>query len=371
MVQVPMFRPTVQTISPDLLETALGGLGCELLDKLEGQVASMLGVPFVVAASNAALAMHLALSAIDMKRGDKMITSVNAHPSIAQMVRHFDAEPIFADIDPDTFNMKHDAIDAAWSDRQKKLRGVIYSLSAGQSDDLERLYTAIHADSGIVIVESFGSIGLELKLENGAPDMLVTSLFAFGSPSAANVGFIATHSETLRNRARLIRNYGLDNSGANSTGYTYDMVDIGMSYVPSALDVAYTLTALDSIKGAVDRRREIAARYDEAFKALAHVTPPVKKHQHAYTHYVVKVDKNRDDFARELGVRGVEAGLHYIPLHLMSYYRSKYAIKITDFPRALSNYQHILSLPISGNMSDSEVEIVINAVKEIDHKRAW
>ncbi len=85
--------------------------------------------------------------------------------------------------------------------------------------------------------------------------------------------------------------------------------------------------------------------------------------------YIIKVDKNRDSFARELAKKKIETGLHYIPLHLLSYYKNKYSFRINDFPVALRNYQQILSIPIYSCMSDKEVDFLCKTVADVAKNR--
>ena len=99
------------------------------------------------------------------------------------------------------------------------------------------------------------------------------------------------------------------------------------------------------------------------------MTLPSESEEHIYTQFIIKIDKNRDDFAKELISRGVSVSLHYVPVHLLSYYKNKYNYKVNDFPNALKNYQQILSLPIYTALSDDEVLYVCEKIKEIANNR--
>ncbi|GHV59662.1 aminotransferase DegT [Campylobacterota bacterium] len=369
MEHIPFFKASFDAIEPSLLQSALNAETDELAEQLETQAAKMLGVPYVVAAANPSLALQLALTAVDIKRGDKLITSVNAHPALSQAIRQLDAEPVFADIDTKTFDISSDALAAkiTAAENGKKLRGVLCNSLAGQSPDIEPLRQMTKERNLLLITESYSMIGADFMpslIEKS--DITVTSLLPIES-LASNIGFIATHNAALRSRALLLRNHALKNSG----GYIYDQIDVGCSYMPSPLDMAFALTNLPKAARALELRREIAAQYDRAFADLPHVSIPVKRSPHGYSSYIISIDKNRDEFARKLLERGVETALCYIPLHLMSYYRFKYALKITDYPRALDNYQHILSLPIYSAMHGKQAEYVIEAVKEIAEQRTW
>ena len=366
---VPFFKPCFNTIEPSLLQRALDGETDELAHELETEAAKLLGAPSVLAVANPMLALQLALAAVDIKRGDKLITSVNAHPAISQAVRQLDAEPVFADINAGSFDMSLDALadKISAADQAKKLRGVLYNSIAGQSPEIVPLRAITRENNLLLLIESFGMIGADFMPEViEKSDITVTSLLPIET-LASNIGFIATHNAALRSRAQLLRNHALKNSG----GYIYDQIDVGCSYMPSPLDLAFALTNLPKAENALKLRREIAAQYDHAFADLPHVSIPVKRGSHGYSSYIISIDKNRDEFARKLLERGIQTALCYIPLHLMSYYRFKYALKITDFPRALDNYQHILSLPIYSAMHGAQAEYVIKAVGEIARQRAW
>ena len=119
----------------------------------------------------------------------------------------------------------------------------------------------------------------------------------------------------------------------------------------------------------IDRRLEIADIYNRELASCPHVTTPVKKRDHVYSQYIIKIDKNRDNFAKELKERGIYTSLHYIPMHLLSYYKQKYSLRVNDFPKALSNYQQILSLPIYSSLSDKDILHICEQIKEIAKNR--
>ena len=91
----------------------------------------------------------------------------------------------------------------------------------------------------------------------------------------------------------------------------------------------------------------------------------IENEEFSYNLYMIKIDKNRDSFALDLKKEGIQSGLHYIPLHLLSYYKTKYELRVNDYPNALRYYQQILSLPIYPSMSDEEVEYVCKAIKKV------
>ena len=91
--------------------------------------------------------------------------------------------------------------------------------------------------------------------------------------------------------------------------------------------------------------------------------------ENPFSLYIIKVDKNRDSFAVALEEEGIGIGLHYIPLHLLTYYKTKYALRVNDFPVALRSFQQVLSLPIYASMSDEDVKTVVDTIKKIAKTR--
>ncbi|MDR2905727.1 MAG: DegT/DnrJ/EryC1/StrS aminotransferase family protein [Helicobacteraceae bacterium] len=371
MIQIPFTRSTIRNIAPEYLKKALAGERFELIELLEAKVGESINAPYVIAVSNPTLAIHLALSALDMKRGDRMIASVNAHPAAGLMIRQFDAEPIFVDIDPDVFNMSLDDLaDKLATNRHKKTRGIFCTLIAGQAAYTDKIFALAKEHKVLCLIECCGSLGA-IKIKDGAPDMLVTSVYPIDGYFGANVGFIATTNKEFSDRARLIRNHGFSTEYSGDKIYDYDVVELGYDFRPSAVDAAYMLSVSPIYTTAKHRRFDIAKKYDKAFADLSHLKTPVVQGDHMYTAYIVKIDKNRDSFARSLAERGIETKLNFVPLHMMSYYRAKYSLKLNKFPCALSNYQHILSLPIYADLKESEVKHIIDSVREIDQSRTW
>lgn len=137
----------------------------------------------------------------------------------------------------------------------------------------------------------------------------------------------------------------------------------------SPLDAATILVQLEKQDENIERQRQIAEIYNERLASAPHIRLPIASEEHPYSLYIIKVDKNRDSFARELAARGIECGLHYIPLHLLTYYKAKYSLRVNDFPIALRNYQQVLSIPNYAALSDDEVEEICDAILDVASTR--
>jgi len=177
---------------------------------------------------------------------------------------------------------------------------------------------------------------------------------------------LVTNNEEIINRAKLLYNHAIVQN-ENSLEYIYDVVDIGNNYFMSQLNAAFIRAQINNQEKNIQRQKEIARKYSESLKNVEHVTVPEvnANDEHPFFLYIIKVDKNRDSFARELEEKGIQTGLHYIPLHLLTYYKTKYSLRVNDFPEALRSYQKVLSLPIYAGMEDKDVAFVIDAIKKI------
>ena len=344
--------------------------------EFEEKMKDFIGAKHAIATATSTAAIHLALSAIKLKRGDKILMSVNSFVNLPEVVRHFDAEPVFIDINMEDMNIDVNKFEQALAEnKSKKLRGAIITFVAGQTPDLDRIYD-ISKKYGIILIEDCRSaLGVTYngkKVGNLRADMTIFSTNPSNSKYAiSRSGVIVTANEEIANRAKLLRTHALTTTydSYGNLDYVYDVVDIGHKYDLSELDAAYALAQLNKTEKFIKRRKEIAKLYEKRLSGVKHITILDHKDEHIFTQFIIKVSRNRDAFARALKDRGVATGLNYIPLHLLSYYKTKYSIKITAFSNALNNYQQILSLPMYAGLSDDEVKYVCDQV--IDVASEW
>ncbi|PHR53965.1 MAG: aminotransferase DegT [Arcobacter sp.] len=364
---IPFYRPSIDNKEKAQLTEVLSSQ-TNKIEELEQAFVKYTGANYAVATSDGTSALHLAMLAINLKRGDKVLCSVNAYPSVPEVVRHFDAEPIFVDAQETSYNIDLDKLETILSDNQsKKLKAVIVSHIGGYPIDLERLYNIAKIYNIRIIEDASEALGGVYKGSKiGATGADITT-FSFNPHLKGNVcngGMMVTDDEDLLERAQLLRNHAMVTPDENLQ-YVYDVVDIGSKYDMSELDAAYILAQLSKQDIAIKRQQLIASRYAERLKDAAHISLPEMVTDHTFSLYIIKVKKNRDSFARELLSKGITTGLHYIPLHLLSYYKSKYSLRVNDYPMALRNFQQVLSIPIYADMSDADVDYVCDTIINI------
>ena len=340
--------------------------------EFEELINKYIGSKYAIATSTSTSALHLALSSMKLKRGDKILMSVNSFVNLPETVRHFDAEPIFVDINLEDMNLDIEKFEEAIiANKSKKLRAAIITFIGGLAPNLDKIYEIAKKYNILIIEDCRAALGTKYKgqkVGNLKADMTIFSTNPSPSKYAiSRSGVLVTNNEELAKRAKLSRTHAIttayDNYG--NLDYVYDVDDIGHKFDLSELDAAYAIAQLKKTDGFIKRRQEIAKIYEQRLSGVKHITVLPFKEGHIYTQYIIKISRNRDAFARALKERGVATALNYIPLHLLSYYKSKYSIKITAFPNALNNYQQILSLPIYAGLLDEDVNYICDQVIEV------
>jgi len=372
-LKVPFNRYESSLDAHSNVSDALDGEDICQVQELESEFASYVGADYALATSHGTSALHLAMLALDLKRGDKVVCSVNAHPNLPEVVRHFDAEPVFIDIDADSYNMNLDKLeDYLEANKNKKLKAVIITHIGGVCVDLERVYKMASTYDIKVVEDASTALGATYKgkkIGSTGADIVCFNFSTHLKKNICNGGMLVTNDDEIMERARLLSNHAMV-IDEDSLEYVYDVVDIGNDYSLSELNAAYIRSIIVKQDESIKRNQEIAAMYSKELDGVEHITvPSMDIEENPFSLYIIKVDKNRDSFALELREAGIGTGLHYIPLHLLSYYKSKYSLRVNEYPVALRSYQQVLSLPIYANMSDEDVKTVISKIKKIAKTR--
>jgi len=373
-LKIPFYKFESSRDAHSNVSDALDGEDIKQVELLEEEFCEYIGSEYALATSHGTSALHLAMLALDLKRGDKVICSVNAHPSVPEVVRHFDAEPVFIDIEEGSYNINLNKLEDYLEDnKSKKLKAVIITHVGGVSVDLERVYSMAKIYDVKIVEDASDALGATYKGEKIGSTGADIVCFNFSSHLKKNIcngGMLVTNDEDIIIRARLLANHAITRDASAALEYIYDVVDIGNDYSLSELNAAFIRAQILEQDKNIIRQQEIAKEYSEALKDVAHVSIPVSSSdENPYALYIIKIDKNRDSFALKLREEGIGTGLHYIPLHLLSYYKTKYSLRVNDFPVALRSFQQVLSLPIYASMSDKDVQTVIATIKKISKTR--
>lgn len=345
--------------------------------EFENAFATYIGSQYAVAVSNGTAALHLCAIALGTSKGDKVITTPISFSATSNCVRYCGGEVVFADIDPETFLLDIKSVEKLLRASPKgTYKGIIPVDFAGLPVDLEKFRTladeydlwiiedACHAPGGFSI-DSSGK-----KHNCGQGDFAELSIFSFHPVkhiAAGEGGMITTNSKELYDRLRNLRSHGIQQNPElkifNDGPWYYEMQELGFNYRLTDFQAALGMSQLSRQEVGMARRREIAAKYAAAFKDASFILRQSDVVTgHAYHLYVVEV-QDRDKLYSYLFKNNITVQIHYIPIHLMPYYRGL-GYKPGDMPNAEKYYNNCLSLPLYPSLSDEEQDFVIKKVFE-------
>ncbi|MGE5403932.1 MAG: UDP-4-amino-4,6-dideoxy-N-acetyl-beta-L-altrosamine transaminase [Candidatus Saccharibacteria bacterium] len=355
------------------------------VEEFEKKVANYCGARFGVAFNSGTSALHGAVLAAGIAPGDEVITTPLSFVATSNCVEYVGSRPIFVDIDPQTYCIDCGRVAEAITSATKAIIPVDYAGYPLSMRDIK----AITAERNILLIEdaahALGASDGATRIGRRA-DMTMLSFHPVKHVTTGEGGIILTDREDLNERLRLYRSHGIvrkpDQMTENHGPWYYEMHHLGLNYRITDIQCALGTSQMDKLEKFLVRRNEIAAYYDKSFANIFWLkTPPRPENgRHAYHLYPVLVLlPGEDDFSpysdfdrlMELRARffsylrdnGILAQVHYLPIHLQPYYRSKYGYKPGDYPVAESFYAREVSLPMFPGLSDSEVEYVVDAVK--------
>lgn len=345
--------------------------------QFEAAFAEAVGARHAVAVNSCTAAMHLALEAIGLQQGDEVITTSYTFAATAEVVRYFDARPVFVDVDPVTLNIDPERVEAAVTERT---RAIIPVHVAGLPADLDPIHE-VACRHGLVVIDdaahAFPAVYKGTPV-GSASAFTCFSFYPTKTITTGEGGMICTDDEAWAERCRIMALHGISKDAWNrysaQGSWYYEIIAPGYKYNMTDLAAAIGLAQLRKADAMWRRRCEIARRYHEAFTphAIFEVPPVRPDAQHAWHLYMLRLHLDRlaidrAAFIEALKQRNIGTSVHFIPLHLHPYYREVYGYQPEDFPIAYREYLREISLPIYSRMSDADVQDVIDAVLEVGH----
>lgn len=370
---------------PDIDETELAEVREALLSgwvttgpktrQFEAEFAQAVGAKHAIAVNSCTAAMHLALEAIGLARGDEVITTPYTFAATAEVIRYFDARPVLVDICPDDFNLNPDLLEAAITPRTK---AIIPIHIAGLPADLDAIQ-AVAQKHGLAVIEDAAHAfptSYKGRMIGQISDFTCFSFYATKTITTGEGGMICTDNDAWAERCRIMALHGISKDAwkrytAEGSWY-YEIIAPGYKYNLTDVAAAMGLAQLRKADRMWGRRREIAQMYNHAFADHPALQIPTDRPdcQHAWHLYMLRLHPeqlaiDRAEFVVKLKEHNIGSSVHFIPLHLHPYYRDTYGYQPEQFPAAYQQFQREISLPIYSKMSNNDVQRVIQAVLTI------
>jgi UDP-4-amino-4,6-dideoxy-N-acetyl-beta-L-altrosamine transaminase len=356
------------------------------IKEFEDAFAHYVGSKYAVAVSNGTAALHLCTLALNVMPSQKVITTPITFVASANCVRYLGGEVEFGDIDPNTYLLSVDSVKRILESAPRgTYSGIIPVDFAGRAVNLEEFRTladqynlwiledACHAPGGYFV----DSKGHKQNCGNGQfADLAIFSFHPVKHIACGEGGMITTNNQELYERLLVLRTHGIikskdacQNSIEFSGGtdeyplWYMEMQELGYNYRLTDFQAALGLSQLSRAQEGVLRRREIAEKYQYAFDSKSFVKRQSGVVEgHAYHLYVLEVE-DRLGLYNYLREQNIFAQIHYIPCHLMPYYR-QFGWKEGDRPRSEEYYKHCISLPMYPTLTEDEQQYVIDKIEE-------
>ncbi len=345
------------------------------ITEFEQAFAEYVGAKFAILVGNATEALHISALSLGVNNSSVALTTPITFVASANCVAYCGGKVDFVDIDPDTALMDLNALERKLSSKPfGYYSGVIPVDFAGLSVDLERLRNvankyklwiiedACHAPGGYFV----DSKGQRQYCGNGRfADVSVFSFHPVKHIACGEGGMITTNNEQLYHKLCTLRAHGITKDPLllqqNDGGWYYEMQELGYNYRMPDILASLGISQLGRLNESITRRAEIAKKYDEAFKNTS-INNMVGKYRdgNAYHLYIIQVER-RKELYEFLKNNNIFAQVHYIPVHLMPYYR-QLGWKGGDLPVAEEYYAHCLSLPMFPALTDEELDYVIQQI---------
>ena len=382
-----------QFISEDDIATVVKSLKGDYLTQgptileFEKKFSNYIGSKYSVAVSNGTAALHLCALALGVKNGDKVITTPITFAASANCIRYCEGDVVFSDIDPETYLIDLEKVEDLLVQNPKgTFKGIIPVNFAGKAVDLEKLRAiankydlwiiedTCHAPGGYFI----DSKQVKQNCGNGFyADLAIFSFHPVKHIATGEGGMITTNDEKLYNKLLELRTHGITKDSINFQnnidfangisgeeyypGWYMEMQNLGFNYRFTDFQAALGISQLSRAEAGLIRRKQIAEKYNNAFKNKQFIINQSGLIEgHAYHLYVLEV-KDRLGLYNYLKQNNIYCQIHYIPCHLMPYYRN-FGWKEGDMPNAELYYKNCISIPMFPGMSDDDIERVISEI---------
>ena len=345
------------------------------ITELEEKLCRLTGAKYAVVCSNGTAALHMACMAAGVEPGDEVITTPITFAASANCALYCGAKPVFADVNDKTYNIDPKKVKAATTEKTKAVVAVDFT---GQSVELDELVEHCKENHLVLIEDGAHVIGTKYKgRANGSiADMTTFSFHPVKTVTGGEGGAVMTNSEEYYKKLLLARSHGITRDTTLMEeephgGWNYEQVSLGYNYRMTDIQAGLLISQLDKLSMFSERRKEIVAKYDEAFLQMPEIQvqeeiPESDTTRHLYILRIrpEMLNINRREFFDAMAAENIMCNVHYIPTYYFPHYQ-RLGYEKGICPKAEKLYDEMMSLPLYYGMTDQDVEDVIAAVKKI------
>lgn len=365
-----------QTIEEDDIQAVVDVLRSDYLTtgpkiaEFEKMVADYVGAKYAVAISNGTSALHAACFAAGIQPGDEVITTPLTFAASSNCVLYCGGTPVFADVDPKTYNIDPEDIRRKITDKTKAIIAVHL---AGQPCDMDEIHKIAKEHDLLVIEDGAHALGSVYKGKKVGTlsDMTTFSFHPVKPITTGEGGMIVTDNEEFYQKMMLFRSHGItrdENLMTRNDGpWFYQQLDLGYNYRITDIQCALGCSQMKKLDRFLALRKEIVARYNEAFADCENIIIPYQlpETESGWHLYIVQVKNcDRRKVFEALREHGIAVNVHYIPVYLHPYYQ-EHGYKDVHCRNAEEVYSHIISLPLYPTLTEEQQQYVIETLKYV------
>jgi len=356
-----------ETLKSDYLTTG------PKIKEFEDKFADYVDAKYAVAIANGTAALHAATYAAGIKEGDEVITTPITFAATANSVLYQGATPVFADIDPKTYNIDPESIKEKITDKTKAIIPVHYT---GQPCEMDKIKEIANGNDLIIIEDGAHAVGAIYKKQKigSIGDMTTFSFHPVKNMTTGEGGMITTDSKKLYDKLIKFRTHGITKDESEYINHPdgpwyHEQQELGYNYRITDIQATLGITQLEKLDKFLARRKKIVDKYNNEFKEIDGLIIPeqLENTNSAWHIYVLqleleKLTTDRKEIFKALREKNLGVNVHYIPVYFHPYYQSlSYQKGIC--PKAESLYERIITIPLYPKMTDQQVDEVIKRIK--------
>ncbi|HDR7687653.1 TPA: UDP-4-amino-4,6-dideoxy-N-acetyl-beta-L-altrosamine transaminase [Bacillus toyonensis] len=361
-------QAVVDVLKGDFLTTG------PMVQQFEEAIAKYVGAKYAVSFSNGTAALHAACYAADITEGDEVITTPMTFVASANCILYQGGQPVFADIDNETYNISPKSIEEMITNKTKAIIPVHFT---GQPVELEAIQKIAKENNLIIIEDAAHALGATYKNKKigSIGDMTMFSFHPVKHITTGEGGVITTNNPLFYEKLVQFRTHGIERNPhkllENHGPWYYEMQFLGYNYRITDIQAALGISQLSKLDSFIKIRKKYVDIYNKEFSSLSEIIIPKQLPQtsSSWHLYIIRLNTkllkcNRKEVYEALQRENIGVNVHYIPVHLQPFYQ-KLGFEKGVCPQAENVYEEIITLPLFPKMTEADVWDVIQAVRKV------